>query len=129
MSSRHDDIGDRGGLSVAGVLTPKATSIAALAFGVLSMQGQGTWSQALGMLFWSDGSFPVSQVPLAFAVAAFASLLLAVVAGLLAAHTLRDRTAAGSWEGHLARAALLVAAAGAALSVLGVLGGVVRGLL
>lgn len=128
--SDHEDVDRRRTLpwSDGQLFTPRATAIAAFTFAVLSMQGQGTWSQALGAVFWNSGNFPSSQVPFVFAVWAFATLLLAVVAWLLAVHTLRDRTAAGSWEGHLARAAMIVAAAGAVLSVLGVLAGAVRGL-
>jgi hypothetical protein len=128
--SDHEDVDRRRTLPWPGgrLLTPGATAVSAFAFAVLSMQGQGTWSQALETVFWNSGNFPASQVPFVFGVWAFATLLLAVVAWLLAVQTLRDGAAAASWEGHLARAAMIVAAAGAVLSVLGVLAGAVRGL-
>jgi hypothetical protein len=109
------------------ILTPKATAIAALAFAVFSMQGQGTWSQTVQALVWNGGNFPQSQLSYVLASWAVATLLLACVAWLLARRTLRDAVAAGSWEGHLARAAMIVAAAGALLSVVAILAGAVRG--
>lgn len=109
------------------LLTPKATAIAGFAFAVFSMLGQGTWSAAVQSLFWGS-SFPESQLPSVLGSWAVASLLLAVVGWLLARRTLTDPGAAAGWEGHLARAAVLVAAAGALLSVLGIVGALLHGL-
>jgi hypothetical protein len=111
---------------LSGLLTPRATAIAAFAFAVFSMQGQGTWSQALQTLFWGAGQYPESRVLSVFVTWGLATLLLAVVAGLLALHTLRDAVASTTWEGSLARAAVLVASAGALLSLIGILAGLVR---
>jgi hypothetical protein len=107
------------------VLTPGATAIAGFAFAIFSMLGQGTWTQTVQVL-WGP-NFAQSQLVHVLASWAVTTLLLAVVAFLLARRTLRDPAAAGSWEGHLARAAMIVAAAGAMLSAVGILAGLVRG--
>ncbi len=115
------------GTRFGALLTPKATAIAGFAFAVFSMQGQGTWSAALQSLFWG-GHFAPDQVPVVLGTWAFGALVLAAVGWLLARRTLADAGAAAGWEGHLARAAVLVAAAGALLSVLGMVGSLLHGL-
>ena len=107
------------------VLTPAATAIAGFAFAVFSMLGQGTWTQTMQALWGLN--FAQSQFMHVLASWALTTLLLAVVAFVLARRTLRDPAAAGSWEGHLARAAMIVAAAGGLLSAVGILAGLVRG--
>jgi hypothetical protein len=62
------------------------------------MRGQGRWSQAVQALLWKGGNFPQSRVSSVLASWAVATLLLAGVAWLLARRTLRDPSAAGSWE-------------------------------
>jgi hypothetical protein len=109
------------------LLTPKSTAIAGFAFAVFSMLGQGTWTAAVQSLFWGS-NFPESQLPSVLGGWAVASLLLAVIAGLLARRTLTEAGGAAGWEGHLARAAVLVAAAGAVLSALGIIGALLHGL-
>ncbi len=108
------------------VLTPKATAIAGFTFAVLSMTGQGTWSQALQSLFWG-ANFAQTQLTAVLGSWSAATLLLAAAGWTLGRRTLGDAAAAASWEGHLARAAMIVAAAGAALSALGVLGALLHG--
>lgn len=103
------------------LLTPKSAAIAGFTFAVLSMTGQGTWSTALESLFWGQ-TFPQSQANAVVGSWSVATLLLAGLGWLLARRALADAAAAVSWEGHLARAAMIVAAVAAALSVLGVLG-------
>ena len=107
------------------VLTPKSTAIAGFTFAVLSMTGQGTWSTGLGALFWGQ-NFAPSQVDAVVGTWSVATLLLAVLGGLLARRTLADATAAVAWEGHLARAGMIVAAVSAVLSLLGILGALVH---
>jgi hypothetical protein len=127
--SEHE-YGDRGhapGTSYGpgGLLTPRACAIAGFAFAAFSMLGQGTWSLALQALVWGS-TFQQSQIGSILAGWALATLILAGVAWLLARRTLADPVAAGAWDGHLARAAVLVAAAGAVFSVIGLVGGLVH---
>jgi hypothetical protein len=103
------------------LLTPKAAAIAGFTFAVLSMMGQGTWSVALQSLFWGQ-QFAPSQVSAVVGSWSVATLLIAGLGWLLARRTLGEPTAAVSWEGHLARAGMIVAAVSAGLSVLGVVG-------
>ncbi len=110
--------------TVASVFTPKATAIAGFAFAVLSMTGQGIWTQVLQAL-WGQG-FPASLVGYVLVSWAGSTLLVALVALLLARRTLRDGAAAAGWEGHLARAAVIVASVGALLSLVAILGGLAR---
>ncbi len=105
------------------LLTAKAAAIAGFTFAVLSMTGQGTWSQALQSLFWG-ANFSQGQLGAVLGSWSVATLLLAAGGWLLGRRTLGDPTAAVSWEGHLARAAIIVAAVGGALSALGILGAV-----
>jgi hypothetical protein len=74
----------------------------------------------------NGSNFPQSRVSSVRASWAVATLMLAGVAWLLARRTMRDPSAAGSWEGHMTRATLIVTAAGALLSAIGILAGVVR---
>lgn len=121
-----DEATTGGGPSFLGsLMTPKAAAIAGFAFAVLSMTGQGTWSMAVQTLFWGS-NFPQSQVTFVLGSWAVATLVIAALGWLLARRTLSDAVAADSWEGHLARAATLVAGVGAVLSVLGILGSLVH---
>lgn len=123
MSEQHPTAGPS--ITVSSVLTPQATAIAGFVIAVLSLLGQNTASTVLQWLFWGT-SFTQSSVPNVMVVYAVGTLLLAVVGGLLALHTLRSPEPAEPWAGHLARAALLVAALGALVSVVGIIGGLVH---
>jgi hypothetical protein len=120
---RHDDEAPS---MVTSLLTPGASAIAGFAFAVFSMLGQGTWSTALQSLFWSGGGFPQSSLGAVLSVWAVGTLLMAIVGIVLARRTLADAVTSASWEGNLARAALLVAAAGVLLSLLGIVGGLLH---
>jgi hypothetical protein len=106
-----------------GLMTSKATAIAAFAFAVFSMMGQGSWSIALTALFWGV-NYEAGAVPNVMVVWGVGCLVMAGLGAWLAHRTLRlvDQT----WEGHLARAATLVAAAGAVLALITILGGLVH---
>jgi len=128
MSEQHftespeDTSGSASGFSR--LLTPQASAIAGFAFAVFSMLGQGSWSIALTALFWGESYSPggVVGVMVAWGIGC---LLMAALAAWLAGGTLR--VAGPSWEGHLARAAVLVAGVGAVLAVLTIVGGLVHG--
>jgi hypothetical protein len=105
------------------MLTPKATGIAGFTFAVFSMLGQGTWSTALSALFWGTG-YGIGTVPNVMVAWGIGCLVMAGLAGWLARSTLR--AADGAWEGHLARAAVLVAAVGAVLATLTIIGGLIH---
>lgn len=104
----------------ANLLTARASAIAGFSFAVFSMLGQGSWTTAVTALFWGTG-FPDGAVPNVMAGWGIGGLVMAGVASLLARNTLR--TADEAWEAHLARAAVLVAAAAAVLAVLTIVGG------
>jgi nitrate reductase gamma subunit len=107
------------------LLTPKACATAAFALAVFSILGQGSWSLAAQSLFAStivsEGDYDVLV-----ALAGLPSLALAVGAVLLARRTLlQPRSVLSSWEDHLARASVLVAALGGLLGLLTLLGAAV----
>lgn len=124
------DLGDRpdarkiAPFSRANLMTPKATAIAAFTFALFSMMGQGSWSTALTSLLWGT-NYDVGTVPHVMAVWGIGCLIMAGLGVWLAHSTLRLSTQA--WEAHLARAAVLVAAAGAVLAILTIVGGLVHG--
>jgi uncharacterized membrane protein len=111
-------------LSPASLLTPRATAIAGFAFAVFSMLGQGSWSTSLTALFWGS-RYQLGAVDGVMVVWGVGSLSMAVLGAWLARRTLLAREE--TWEAHLARAAVLVAAVGAVLAVLTVIGGLVHG--
>ena len=113
-----------GPFAPANLLTPRSTAIAGFTFAVLSMLGQGAWSTALTTLFWGT-SYAPGTVPNVMAVWGVGCLVLAALGAWLAHNTLR--IADQSWEAHLARAAVIVAALGALLAVLTIIGGLVHG--
>ncbi len=124
MSEPHDAFGAQDDLDpglVAPVLTSQSCAIAGFAFAVLSMLGQGTWTFAAQALLWSTGFALGDMDEVLFGWAA-ATLLLAGGAIVLARRTLADPVGAGAWEGHLARAAVIVAGVGLLLSSIGILG-------
>jgi hypothetical protein len=128
MSSENDEYVDRhddAPSPLASVLTPGASAIAGFAFAVFSMLGQGTWTQAVQSLFWGT-SFPPDQVAKVFIGWAFASLVIAALAIVLARRALADPVAARSWEGNLARGAIIISAAAVLLSAIGILGGILH---
>jgi hypothetical protein len=106
-----------------GLMTPKATAIAAFAFASFSMMGQGSWSIALTALFWGV-NYPAGAVPDVVTVWGIGCLVMAGLGAWLSYRTLRLVDQA--WEAHLARAATLVAVAGAVLAVMTILGGLVH---
>lgn len=108
------------------LLTPKATSIAAFAVAVLSLDGQGSWTMAVQALLWGP-SFGNGQVSSVMTAWALATLLMTALAALLARRTINFAPARESWECHLARASLIVAAVSACLSVLGLVGSLLQG--
>jgi uncharacterized membrane protein len=104
-------------------MTPKATAIAGFTFAVFSMMGQGSWSNAITALFWG-ANYQAGAVPDVMVVWGIGCLVMAGLGAWLARRTLRlvDQT----WDAHLARAATLVAAAGAVLALVTVLGGLLH---
>ena len=112
------------GSGLTELMTPQAKAIAAFAFAVFSMLGQGTWSTALTTLFWGS-SYDMGAVGNVMVVWGVSCLLMAGLGGWLAVSTLRVPT--GTWEANLARAAAMVAAVGSVLAVLTIIGGIVHG--
>lgn len=112
-----------GSLSLAPMFTPQATAIAGFAFAVFSMLGQGSWSTAVTALFWGT-SYGSATVPDVMVVWGVGCLAMAGLAGWLARRTLRASD--GAWEAHVARAAVLIAAAGAVLAVVTIIGGLIH---
>lgn len=115
----------QGPFAPANLLTPKATAIAGFTFAILSMLGQSTWSTALTTLFWGT-SYSPDSVPSVMTVWGIGSLVVAGLGVWLAHNTLR--VADQAWEAHLARAAVIVAALGALLAVLTIIGGLLHGM-
>jgi hypothetical protein len=109
--------------STANLLTPRATAIAGFAFAVFSMLGQGSWSITLTALFWGN-HYAVGSVTDVMTAWGVGCLVMAGIGALLASRTLRAGT--DGWEGHLARAAVIVAAVGAVLGVLTIIGSLVH---
>ena len=107
-------------LSPGNLMTSKATGIAAFAFACFSMQGQGSWSTAVTSLFWGTNVDP-GAVDLVMVAWGVGCLLMAGLGMGLANRTLQLEEHA--WEAHLARAAVLVAAVGAVLALLTIVGG------
>jgi hypothetical protein len=105
-------------------MTPQATAIAGFAFAVFSMLGQGSWSIALTSLFWGE-NYSVGAVGNVMAAWGVGCLVMATTGAWLASSTIR--TSSHTWEAHVARAAVLVAAAGAVLAVLTILGALIHG--
>ena len=105
------------------LLTSKARATAGFAFAVFSMLGQGSWGAAISALFWGT-SYDIGAVPNVMAVGGVGSLIMAGLAAGLARGTLRATGEA--WEAHLARAAVLIAAVGAALAILTIIGGLIH---
>jgi hypothetical protein len=105
-------------------VTPQASAIAGFAFAVFSMMGQGSWTMALTALLWGT-SYDVGTAPHVMAVWGVGCLIMSGLAVWLANGTLR--LALHTWEAHLARAAVLIAAAGAVLAVISIIGGLVHG--
>ncbi len=114
----------RGVLSPANLMTTQATAIASFAFAVFSMLGQqGSWSTALTSLLWGT-SYDIGAVDEVMVAWGVGGLLIAAVGVWLAHRTLRVVDQA--WEAHLARAAVLIAAVGALLAVVAILGGLLH---
>ncbi len=113
----------RSPFSPGNLLTPKATATAGFAFAVFSMLGQGSWGTAISALFWGT-NYDIGAVPNVMAVWGIGSLIMAGLAAGLANSTLRATGEA--WESHLARAAVLIAAAGAALAILTIIGSLIH---
>jgi hypothetical protein len=109
----------------AGLLTPPAAATTAFALAVFSMLGQGTWTTAVQSFFGT--SFGPNDYSIILAATGVATGALALGALWLGRRVVTDGRAVASWEGHLARAAILVAALGAVLSILTIIGGVVQG--
>lgn len=129
MSDQHLSKGssfprDSAPLRPGNLMTPQATAIAALAFAVFSMMGQGSWSTALSALFWG-ASFGAGSVPGVMVAWGIGCLVMAGLSVLLAHSTLRitDR----AWEAQLARAAVIVAGVGTVLAVVTIIGALVHG--
>lgn len=107
------------------ILTSKSAAIAGFTFAVFSMLGQGTWSYALQAVFWG-ASFPQRDVLQVIVGWAIASLMLAAAGLVLARRALRFPLSDEAWEGHLARAAVIVAGVGVLVSLVGIIGGLLR---
>lgn len=120
---RGPDAGATGALSPANLLTPEASAIAGFAFAVFSMLGQGSWSIAITALFWGD-SYPAGSVGGVMVGWGVGALLMAALGGWLASRALGVGTV--GWDAHLARAAVLVAAVGALLSLLTIVGALLQ---
>lgn len=114
--------GGSGPLSRSALFTPGATSIAGFAFAVFSMLGQGSWSAAITSLFWGS-NYSMGSVDRVMVAWGVSSLLMAGLALWCARSTLQVSDVHPRWEGHLARAAVLVALVGALFAVLTIVGG------
>ena len=121
--SQRPETGYTAPLRPGNLMTPQATAIAAFAFAVFSMLGQGSWSMALTSLFWGV-NYQVGVVPNVMVVWGIGCLVMAGLGVWLALYTLRF--AAATWEAHVARAAVFVAAAGTVLGAITILGGLVH---
>lgn len=107
----------------AQLLTAHTSATVAFTFAVFSMLGQGTWTVA-AQSFFGPGFGPQEYV----VVAGVASLALAAGALWLGRRVLVVRvTAPSPWAVHLAGAAVIIAALGAVLAVLTIVGGIVGG--
>ncbi|HEY6933264.1 MAG TPA: hypothetical protein VI452_07685 [Marmoricola sp.] len=113
-TSTGDDHGVSGGIVTAG-----SAAIAGFTFAVLSMMGQGTWSLALQSLFFGS-SYPQSQFDHVMLAWGCGCLLVAAAGFALARRALHLGPTEG--QANLARAAVVVSAAGALLGVLTVIG-------
>ncbi len=109
----------------ASLLTAEAAAITAFTVALLGMFGGTTISSVVvqsvvGAPWEQDGWVWYSVLSAGMA------LVFAAGAVLFARRVIRDADAPG-WSGHLARAAVLVAAAGTALSILAILATAVQG--
>lgn len=111
-----------GPLRIANLLTPKAAAIAAFAFAVFSMLGQGSWRPAITTLLWGTdlGMVSAGRVMVGWGIGAL--LMAALAAGLARMALLVSDADPAPWEAELARAAVLVAVVGALLSVVTIVG-------
>jgi hypothetical protein len=124
-------VDDEGGLSTersqptegperhTGYLTPESCAISAFALAVLTLDGQGVFALTAQALF--RGTFAESRIGVVLASTFVATLLLVAGAVWLAGRTLREPVAAGTWAGHLARAAVVLAGVGGVIAVVGLL--------
>jgi len=130
----HDDIdldpGDEVGESVwwstRSLLALEAAAITAFTFAVLGMFGGATIASVVAQ---SVVGSPLSEADIRWdsVVSAAVALLFALGAVLLGRRVILTEGDEPSWSGHLARAAVVVAAAGAMLAAVAVLMGVLRG--
>jgi hypothetical protein len=126
LTTQPDERGARGGLQDAAdsYLTPEACAISAFTFAVLTLDGQGIFALTAQALF--RGSFAESRVGLVLASTYVATLLLVAGAVWLARRTLRHPVAAGTWAGHLARAAVVLAGVGGLIAAVGLVASLAR---
>jgi hypothetical protein len=112
-------------LSVAALLTPESTAITAATLAYLSVFDAGGVASAIQATFgWSFG-FDDSYAS-NIAAAGLFMILAAVGATVLGLRVVRLAPAQQRWAGHLARASILVAALGAVLGVITVVGALAR---
>ncbi len=124
-SEADEDLVEPAWWAPASLLTTEAAAITAFTVALLGMVGGTTIASVLvqsvvGAPWEQDGWVWYSVLSAGMA------LVFAAGAVLLARRVIRDADAPG-WSGHLARAAVLVAAAGIALSTLAILATAVQG--
>jgi hypothetical protein len=104
------------------LLTRQASAITAFTLAVLSVFGQGSWTTALQSVtgFVPGGAGYFSMV-MWFGII---ELGLAVGAMLLAGRVLTGDPDQARWEGHLARAAAMIALLGTVFAVVTIIGAV-----
>jgi hypothetical protein len=134
MSDRNDEIVYESDDRVAApawwepssLLSTEATAIVAFTFAVFSMFGFGSWTLVAQSVLGS----PAGPEDLRWqnVLSALVLLLLSLAAILLGKRVLFEgHDGASAWPGQLARAAVVVAAVGAALSLVAILGGLLHG--
>jgi hypothetical protein len=106
------------------VLTPSACAVAAFAIALLTLSGQNLLLIGVQALF-GEGFWTGNDVAGYYLVWGLAALGPLAVVALLARVALPG--AAATWEAHLARAAVIVAAVAAIGAVLTAIGGLLHG--
>lgn len=110
--------------SPSALLTTPAAATTAFALAVFSMLGQGSWTIAAQSLF--GASFAPDTYGWILATGGVTSLAMAAAAVGLSSRVLTLDEPVSSWDGHLARAAVLVAALGGLFSVLTIVAGALQ---
>jgi hypothetical protein len=108
------------------LLTAEASAIIGFTLAVTSLLGQTSWTTAVQAFFGS--SFAESSFDNVLVWYGVASLAMAGVSMWFGRRaTEAEAGSAPTWAGHLARAAIVLAAFGALFAVLTVLGGLIHG--